>query len=225
MVSPTFRALSAKKQAIKVQAVAFSPLDWAPAPGPPAERLAGRDHNPGPDPHQRHHPHRIWALPVGPVALRRGRRPGLGTATLLGLVPAKAMFWGFGHPATVTVALVLILSRGLQNAGATDIVAKYLLPPLKRPEAHIGALGAVAAGLSAASLYNSKGCRDYPNQGTTWGTAPPPLGSQDSLFPIRKHRRSCSPSGRGGYASGRDSGHRSKGVTNPNTRRPHPPPF
>ncbi|MEE8284525.1 MAG: SLC13 family permease, partial [Alphaproteobacteria bacterium] len=73
----------------------------------------------------------------------------LAAATLLGIVPAKAMFAGFGHPATVTVALVLILSRGLQNAGVTDIVAKYLLPPLKRPEAHIGALGAVAAGLSA----------------------------------------------------------------------------
>ncbi len=73
----------------------------------------------------------------------------LATATLSGIVPAKAMFAGFGHPATVTVALVLILSRGLQNAGVTDIVAKYLLPPLKRPEAHIGALGAVAAGLSA----------------------------------------------------------------------------
>ena len=41
---------------------------------------------------------------------------------------------------------------------------------------------------SAASLYNSIGCRDYPNQGTTWGTALPPLGSQDSLFRIRKHR-------------------------------------
>ncbi len=73
----------------------------------------------------------------------------LATATLSGIVPAKAMFAGFGHPATVTVALVLILSRGLQNAGVTDIVAKYLLPPLKRPEAHIGAMGAVAAGLSA----------------------------------------------------------------------------
>jgi di/tricarboxylate transporter len=73
----------------------------------------------------------------------------LVTATLSGVVPAEAMFAGFGHPATITVALVLILSRGLQNAGAIDIVAKYLLPPLKRPEAHIGELGAVAAGLSA----------------------------------------------------------------------------
>ncbi len=62
----------------------------------------------------------------------------LVTATLSGIVPAEAMFAGFGHPATVTVALVLILSRGLQNAGAVDIVAKYLLPPLARPEALSG---------------------------------------------------------------------------------------
>jgi len=73
----------------------------------------------------------------------------LVTAALLGLVPAKAMFAGFGHPATITVALVLILSRGLQNAGAIDIVAKYLLPPLKRPEAHVGVLSGVAGLLSA----------------------------------------------------------------------------
>jgi len=65
------------------------------------------------------------------------------------VVPARAMFEGFGHPATITIALVLILSRGLQNAGAIDIVAKYMLPPIKRPEAHIGVLGTVAAGLSA----------------------------------------------------------------------------
>jgi len=38
----------------------------------------------------------------------------------------------------------------------------------------------LAEGDSAASLYNSKGCRDYPYQGTTWGTAPPPLGSLNS---------------------------------------------
>ncbi|HSR55103.1 MAG TPA: SLC13 family permease [Alphaproteobacteria bacterium] len=79
----------------------------------------------------------------------------LVTATMLGLVPASDMFSGFGHPATITVALVLILSRGLQNAGSIDIVAKYLLPPLKRPEAHLGALSGVAGGLSA--LMNNVG--------------------------------------------------------------------
>ena len=50
----------------------------------------------------------------------------LVTATLLGLVPMNEMFQGFGHPATVTVALVLILSRGLQNAGPIAIVSKWL---------------------------------------------------------------------------------------------------
>ena len=73
----------------------------------------------------------------------------LVTATAAGLVEARDMFSGFGHPATVTVAMVLILSRGLQNSGAVDIVAKYLLPPLPRTEAHIGALSGVAGALSA----------------------------------------------------------------------------
>ena len=62
----------------------------------------------------------------------------VSVAVVTGLVPAGDAFLGFGHPATVTVALVLILSRGLQNAGAVDIVAKYLLPPLARPEALSG---------------------------------------------------------------------------------------
>jgi di/tricarboxylate transporter len=73
----------------------------------------------------------------------------LVVAALLGLIPVREMFAGFGHPATVTVALVLIISRGLQNAGAVDLVSKYLLPPIKRPEGHIGMMSAVAAGLSA----------------------------------------------------------------------------
>lgn len=70
-------------------------------------------------------------------------------AALVGLVPVDAMFAGFGHPATVTVAMVLVLSRALQNAGVVDIIARYALPPLKRPEAHIGAVSGVAGALSA----------------------------------------------------------------------------
>ncbi|MDH3241960.1 MAG: SLC13 family permease, partial [Alphaproteobacteria bacterium] len=61
----------------------------------------------------------------------------LVVATMLGLVPAREMFAGFGHPATVTVALVLIIGRGLQNAGAVDLVSKHLMPPIAQPEAHI----------------------------------------------------------------------------------------
>ena len=35
-----------------------------------------------------------------------------------GLVPANRVFTGFGHPAVITVAAVLVISRGLQNAGS-----------------------------------------------------------------------------------------------------------
>jgi di/tricarboxylate transporter len=45
-----------------------------------------------------------------------------------GLVPADAAFSGFGHPAVITVACVLVLSRGLQVSGAVDILARTALP-------------------------------------------------------------------------------------------------
>jgi len=47
---------------------------------------------------------------------------------LVGLVPPGAAFSGFGHPAVITVACVLVLSRGLQNAGAVDALSRTMLP-------------------------------------------------------------------------------------------------
>jgi di/tricarboxylate transporter len=47
---------------------------------------------------------------------------------LAGLVPAAEAFAGFGHPAVVTVACVLVLSRGLQTSGAVDVLARVVLP-------------------------------------------------------------------------------------------------
>lgn len=47
---------------------------------------------------------------------------------LLGLVPAWEAFSGFGHPAVITVACVLILSRGLQTSGAVDALTRIVLP-------------------------------------------------------------------------------------------------
>ena len=62
----------------------------------------------------------------------------LVVATLAGTVPLAEMFSGFGHPATVTVALVLVASRGLRNSGAVDIVARHLLPPIESPSRQVG---------------------------------------------------------------------------------------
>lgn len=43
-----------------------------------------------------------------------------------GLVPADRVFYGFGHPAVITVAAVLVLSRGLLNAGVIDSMSRTL---------------------------------------------------------------------------------------------------
>jgi di/tricarboxylate transporter len=66
-----------------------------------------------------------------------------------GLVPTDRAFAGFGHPAVITVACVLVLSRGLQASGAVDALARYLLPATTGPTAAIASLTALGAVLSA----------------------------------------------------------------------------
>ncbi|MFZ9544913.1 MAG: SLC13 family permease, partial [Hylemonella sp.] len=45
---------------------------------------------------------------------------------VLGYVPAGQAFAGFGHPAVITVAAVLVLGQGLQASGAVDLLAHRL---------------------------------------------------------------------------------------------------
>ncbi len=73
---------------------------------------------------------------------------GLVTATLLGLIPANDAFSGFGHPAVVIIALVLIVSRGLYLSGAIDVVTRHVLDASRSLQAHIGVMGALAAAMS-----------------------------------------------------------------------------
>jgi len=68
---------------------------------------------------------------------------------LAGLVPAGTAFAGFGHPAVITVACVLVLSRGLQTSGAVDALTRRLLPSSAGPMLTIAALTLLAAVLSA----------------------------------------------------------------------------
>jgi di/tricarboxylate transporter len=70
-------------------------------------------------------------------------------ASLAGLVPAAQAFAGFGHPAVVTVAAVLVLSGALQRTGAVDEWTRRLLPAGVGPSATIAALCAMVAFLSA----------------------------------------------------------------------------
>ncbi len=68
---------------------------------------------------------------------------------LFGLVGSAEAFAGFGHPAVITVACVLVLSQGLQNSGAVDVLAQKLLPGGAGPGITIAALTALGAILSA----------------------------------------------------------------------------
>ena len=70
-------------------------------------------------------------------------------ALLTGLVPTNEAFSGFGHPATVIIALVLIVSRGLSNSGAIELVARYVVDASRKLSTHITIMSGVAAGLSA----------------------------------------------------------------------------
>jgi len=70
-------------------------------------------------------------------------------ALVAGVVPAGEGFSGFGHPATVIIALVLIVSRGLSNSGAIELIARYVVDASRSVSAHIGILAGVGAALSA----------------------------------------------------------------------------
>lgn len=74
---------------------------------------------------------------------------GLLACVLGGLVPAADAFAGFGHPAVITVACVLVLSRGLQTSGAVDAMARYVLPRQAGTTLSLAALVALGASLSA----------------------------------------------------------------------------
>jgi di/tricarboxylate transporter len=70
-------------------------------------------------------------------------------ALLTGVIPAKQAFSGFGHPATVIIALVLIVSRGLSNSGVIELLARYFNHASRKLAAHIGMMAALSAVLSA----------------------------------------------------------------------------
>jgi di/tricarboxylate transporter len=73
----------------------------------------------------------------------------LVTSVFLGLVPSASAFSGFGHPAVITVACVLVLSWGLQSTGAVDALALRVLPKSAGPMRSLAAIIGLGALLSA----------------------------------------------------------------------------
>ncbi len=70
-------------------------------------------------------------------------------ALLMGVVPKEEAFSGFGHPATVIIALVLIVSKGLHNSGAIELIAKQVSRFATSLQGHIIAMAGITAALSA----------------------------------------------------------------------------
>jgi len=67
---------------------------------------------------------------------------------LVGLIDPQDAFLGFAHPAVVTVACVLVLSRGLQISGAVDILTRHALPKKAGVTLSLAALTGLGAFLS-----------------------------------------------------------------------------
>ena len=79
----------------------------------------------------------------------------LVVAVVLGVVDGNTAFEGFGHPATIIIALVLVVSKGLANSGAVDLIARWLVPAGRSLLAHIGVMASLGAAMSA--LMNNVG--------------------------------------------------------------------
>jgi di/tricarboxylate transporter len=73
----------------------------------------------------------------------------LVAALVVGVVPPEQAFAGFGHPATVIIALVLIVSRGLSSSGVIDLITRKVSDASRSVSRHIALMSGVAAALSA----------------------------------------------------------------------------
>lgn len=73
----------------------------------------------------------------------------LVVAVICGIVPSEDAFSGFGDPAVITVAAVLILSQALQRSGAINVLAGSIGRLPNNSTVQIGALTLTVAVLSA----------------------------------------------------------------------------
>ncbi|MFD2739064.1 SLC13 family permease [Sulfitobacter aestuarii] len=73
----------------------------------------------------------------------------LMAGVVLGVVPSENAFDGFGHPATLIVALVLVVSAGLVRSGAVLLITRTLVDASRSLGAHITLMGAIGGVLSA----------------------------------------------------------------------------
>lgn len=72
---------------------------------------------------------------------------------ITGVVPGAEAFTGFGHPAVITVAAVLVVSRALLNSGMVDSIVRLMARVGENPIMQLGAL-VVAVTVCSAFMNN-----------------------------------------------------------------------
>ncbi|SEO44244.1 Di-and tricarboxylate transporter [Salinihabitans flavidus] len=68
---------------------------------------------------------------------------------IVGVVPTDQAFSGFGHPATIVVALVLVISAGLVRSGAVYLITRTMVDSARGLGTHIALMGGIGGILSA----------------------------------------------------------------------------
>ena len=71
------------------------------------------------------------------------------SGAIVGVIPTQNVFSGFGHPAVVIIALVLIISRGLVRSGAVELITSSLSNLTSDVKTHIALMGGISATLSS----------------------------------------------------------------------------
>lgn len=74
---------------------------------------------------------------------------GLFILIILGIVPPEGAFNGFGHPAVITVAAVLVIGKALEYSGVIDVIGKWVMRAGNRLTVQILTLSVLVAVASA----------------------------------------------------------------------------
>ena len=92
----------------------------------------------------------------------------LASLVLFGVVPAESAFLGFGHPAVITVALVLLISRGLQEAGMVSLAGNVISRLTLSQNQYMIMIMIVAAFLSSFMNFSKWVILDPVKDNTSW---------------------------------------------------------
>lgn len=72
---------------------------------------------------------------------------------ITGITPVEEAFYGFAHPAVVTVAVILVVSAGLQNSGLIELIGKWVIKLGDNPMIQIAVL-CVTVSVASAFMNN-----------------------------------------------------------------------